>query len=442
MKFSALSGLPSARKAFTLIELMVVVTIIAVLAALIVPSLQKAQTAAMGRACMAKIKVIPVSLRAYSASWEGWTSTISDYYLNLAGYKLATDPDPSAAGKTMSQNANWAAIKAQQGIGKEWVCPVDGNPPSTPHGVRSSYKVGGSFIGKNLMAHEGAANKILAGIEIGTRHPTTVNAQTIFDKHYSFADGHATLGATGLELPGVTIRYFNVSSSSSIEVAESELPLAEIETSISSGNLGFSFRSFFLKAVEKVGTIPDWKFDPTNSYDREVGNQNRGANGDGHYRNSKCPINLVVRVDGVLKFPTGGRWFFGASNDMYRRAGSIRSTKMFAISGEGKGNASIAGGDTPDQNYANFGEHNTGRNASHRNRAVRSQGVTINPDIGKPFHKFWVIFPFPTSYTHYDRYGPQGVEWSHPDPANGHNSDVGRQDRGELLPLKHCFTLP
>lgn len=443
MKFSDQRGLTRPPKGFTLIELMVVVAIIAVLAALIVPGLQKAQTAAMGRACMSKIKVIPVSLRAYSASWDGWTNPVQDYYLHVAGFQLESDPDPANSAQKMNQRADWPTTVATQALSKDWICPVDSLPTSTLSGVRTSYKVAGDFLGKNLMALEGAANRILAAKELGTRHPTTVNAQTVFNKHYSFADGSVSLGATGLELPGVTIRYFNVGTTATIQVAEGSLPTPVIEDNLSSGVLGFNFREFFIKASAKVATIPDWKFDQANGYDQAFGNQNRGPRGDGHYSNAKCPVNLVVRVDGVMKFPASGKWFFGGSNDMFRRSGQVQGAKMFAISGTGKGDAMIAGSDLPDTTYTHWGEHNTGRNAAHKNRYNAGQGVTVTADTGKPFHKFWVIFPFPTAYTHYDRYGGfQGIEWFHPNPANNNDSDYGNSQAGEVVPLQHCYSVP
>jgi type II secretory pathway pseudopilin PulG len=66
---------------------MVVVTIIAILAALIVPALQRAQAKAMTANCMAKTKAIAGSIRTYSSSWDGWTNPDRDYYVALMGYR-------------------------------------------------------------------------------------------------------------------------------------------------------------------------------------------------------------------------------------------------------------------------------------------------------------------------------------------------------------------
>lgn len=59
------------RAGFTLIELLVVVAIIAVLAALLLPALQRAREAALGAACTNNQRQCMTMLAMYSGEFDG-----------------------------------------------------------------------------------------------------------------------------------------------------------------------------------------------------------------------------------------------------------------------------------------------------------------------------------------------------------------------------------
>jgi len=160
--------------AFTLIELMVVVTIIAVLAALIVPALQKAQSKAMAAKCQAAARGIATSVRTYSNNWGGWTNSDRDSFVKEFGYKLTSEAgyfpdddagawyDPAATTPSQSQLRH-AAVR-------DFFCPVDESPRMTDHGIPSSYLV--MVAGANLMSMTGDASRILMVGEVNELHPS------------------------------------------------------------------------------------------------------------------------------------------------------------------------------------------------------------------------------------------------------------------------------
>lgn len=69
----------SRRSGFTLIELLVVVAIIALLVAILLPSLAKAKAQANAVKCGANLRAITSLFHVYSAEFNGWLPTIDTY---------------------------------------------------------------------------------------------------------------------------------------------------------------------------------------------------------------------------------------------------------------------------------------------------------------------------------------------------------------------------
>jgi len=93
---------------FTLIELMIVIAIIGILAAIAVPNFNRARAQAKKKSCVANMKTIEGAVELYQME-NGTVSTLNPSDLSTKGYlksepKCPSDPGPSY-GITMSTGA-------------------------------------------------------------------------------------------------------------------------------------------------------------------------------------------------------------------------------------------------------------------------------------------------------------------------------------------------
>jgi prepilin-type N-terminal cleavage/methylation domain-containing protein/prepilin-type processing-associated H-X9-DG protein len=119
------------RDAFTLIELLVVVAIIAVLAALLLPSLKGARERGKQAVCMNNLRQIYTALAMYATDWDdymppvsGWSYPHGPWYnmLGSAGYFGSAEVWPA-----WSTGRRWKVLH----------CPSDSRPSQSP--IKTSY---------------------------------------------------------------------------------------------------------------------------------------------------------------------------------------------------------------------------------------------------------------------------------------------------------------
>jgi len=129
----------TARRNFTLIELLIVVAIIAILAGMLLPALQAARRSARNIQCISQLKQIGTGNANYMADFDSFFVPFSsltaenspsnnadkqnNYVLLLAPY-LGGSPLPGDFGRTLGWFTNgWEADLAKRISLKVWICP-------------------------------------------------------------------------------------------------------------------------------------------------------------------------------------------------------------------------------------------------------------------------------------------------------------------------------
>lgn len=168
----------SLRKAFTLVELLVVIAIIAVLLAVLMPSLTKAKSVARLAICRSNLKQAGTSMHTYTSDWDDWLAGV-----NTSGAALA-------AGNTAPANSQSTTVVQTS----DWISPTLGSILGLPANREQR------FISMCNTAFRCPANKVKYDFEYvsgGGALITSTPVQNITTVSYSAAQAfHVRRGDT------------------------------------------------------------------------------------------------------------------------------------------------------------------------------------------------------------------------------------------------------
>ncbi|MBI2193694.1 MAG: type II secretion system protein [Planctomycetes bacterium] len=302
---------------FTLIELLIVVVIMAILASLIVPMLNKTRSLAKATSCLSRVKAIASAIRSYSAGWNGYTPPDAESFMtqNL-GYKLYFEQGyyGEAPGTWYTLNPSTPS-ESQKYVekAKDLWCPADFEPRINKHGLPISYSIASAFSGANLSEDTMGDARTVAVAELVRRHPGPGDQEV---GHYVYGDLHATLGpeekaATGFPFAhGLRFRVWHTNSFSGIQgVKESALPKDP------AANPPLAYDSIWNSALRSGGA--HWaSFLDGYSYDVDWNLTYWSAQPDFYGGTDlgmvRFPTTYAMRWDGLIQFPAPGTYQFYA----------------------------------------------------------------------------------------------------------------------------------
>ena len=129
------------KKGFTLVEIMIVVAIIGLLAAIAIPSFMKARTTAQKNSCINNLRQIESAKDQYAVEQgktNGWTFATGAAFSNLVGLQtgyIKTNPACPASSSTSAKGTigRAEADYTVNAIGTPPVCVPAGSASSDPH---------------------------------------------------------------------------------------------------------------------------------------------------------------------------------------------------------------------------------------------------------------------------------------------------------------------
>jgi prepilin-type N-terminal cleavage/methylation domain-containing protein/prepilin-type processing-associated H-X9-DG protein len=130
------------KKAFTLVELLVVIGIIALLIALLLPAMHVAQEQSRSVVCLSNLRQMGLAAHQYAAAFRG-SFPIAYYTIGVNEWDFTQVIDPTTGQKSIRPGILW------QGKGTTRIeqCPSYDGQSSTPSDPYTGYNYNTSFIG-------------------------------------------------------------------------------------------------------------------------------------------------------------------------------------------------------------------------------------------------------------------------------------------------------
>lgn len=202
--------------AFTLIELLTVIAIIGILAAIIIPVTGRVRNSAHSTRCLSNLRQLGLATRLYVEEHKGMTPRIdSNYHQDLWPYLY----NPERANEVVFPNANFPSILE----GTVFACPKLHEDTSAN---KRSYGINECLLGLEVPLTEKAAKGIrFDRIAVPSRaalfgdvlnssalRPTTCNGRHSDKMNIAFADGHTS----AVELTSAIINAGPLSSNTTL----------------------------------------------------------------------------------------------------------------------------------------------------------------------------------------------------------------------------------